>query len=62
MAERQVKSAIQLKGYKIKDMPRERLAELISAFYEQHKDVLNAQAETIVNASKDLPDLDLSGL
>lgn len=58
MAEKRVKAAIQQKGHMIKDVPKEKLNELVESFYTQHKEVLHEQAQTIIDTQNDLPGLD----
>lgn len=60
MAAARVKAAIQAKGHKIKDVPKEKLDELVESFYSKNVDVLHAQAQTVVEAQNALGDLDLS--
>lgn len=60
MAEAKVKAAIQAKGHKLKEVPKEKLAELVDKFYAQHEEVLRMQAETVVEAQNAIGDMDFN--
>lgn len=60
MAEAKVKAAIQAKGHKIKDVPKEKLAELTEKFYSQNLEALTAQAQTVVDAQNAIGDMDFN--
>lgn len=57
LARQTVSAAIQAKGHKIKDIPTDKMRELVEAFYEQNQEALLEQAASVIAAQESLAGL-----